>query len=355
MTQIAAEAGVSVGLVSRLLRGDPTLRITDERRKSILRVRDNLGGLKARRVTGSAGGIGATRRRVLTRTIIVPVSRDHSPAWVHAHLASSQIIRNLEAALGEQDFQLHYTYYDESNRHAFYQSLVENGRTCDGILLLSGASDQWLADLLRQHQVPHVSSDFAAEQFRLNTVRAHTWDGFRQAVAHLCQLGHERIGFLGATTHYRYPLVVATVSAAGLSSDSSNHCLTQGIGVGDPEDRYRQLAAEAVNLYLQRRGPKATALIAANDRYAMGAIDALQRAGLVPGKDLSIVGHDNLECRGAEPVKEPVLTTIDNPYDLIGRRMAELLLNQIEHRQTQIVHERIPVDLIVRQTTGRAR
>ena len=81
-------------------------------------------------------------------------------------------------------------------------------------------------------------------------------------------------------------------------------------------------------------------------------VDAMLRAGLTPGRELSLVGYDNTEEQFPIPGHRPILTTINNPFERVGRRMAELLMNQVLHGQTAIIHERVPVSLVVRQTTG---
>jgi LacI family transcriptional regulator len=114
---------------------------------------------------------------------------------------------------------------------------------------------------------------------------------------------------------------------------------------------WTDLARKAFGRWLEAN-PSATAVICHNDMGAFGALEAMKRRGLKPGKDLSIVGYDNVEERGPVPAETPILTTVDNPTDRIGRRCAEVLLNQMIHDQRQIVHEHIPVCLVVRRTTG---
>jgi DNA-binding LacI/PurR family transcriptional regulator len=75
---------------------------------------------------------------------------------------------------------------------------------------------------------------------------------------------------------------------------------------------------------------------------------------MVAGRELSVVGYDDIEGQGLLASERPILTTINNPFERIGRRMAELLLNQILHGQRQIIHERMPVSLVVRETAGPA-
>lgn len=343
MTHLAQQTGVSVAVVSRLLRGDATLRISETRRRQILETKERLGGVKTRRVRKKAN---------LTHTIVTPVNRLFPPAVLQMMLAQSEFHRSFEEALRSRGFRLHLSLFEPEHPADAYEPLIQS-HGCDGLLLLSGICNQQLADLLRQHHFPHVSNDFYAEQFQVNTVRAHTSDGMRQAVEHLMELGHRRIGFLGPRDSYRYPLAVAAMVARGLSLDERMNCPVDKIGAAESPERWRHNARQAFSNWLDRR-PAATALICAYDLMAMGAIDVMRERNLVPGQDLSLVGHDNLEQRGSLRTTEvPILTTVDNPLDLVGRRSAELLLNQVLRGQTQIVHEQVPASLVVRQSSGR--
>src|SRR5690606_32362346 len=65
-----------------------------------------------------------------------------------------------------------------------------------------------------------------------------------------------------------------------------------------------------------------TAVICETDGFAFGAVDALRERGLVPGREVSVVGYDNLEYWGWLPFEEPMLTTVHNPLDKIGEMAA---------------------------------
>lgn len=343
MTHLAQETGVSVAVVSRLLRGDSTLRISEARRKQILEAKERLGGVRVRR---------SLKKRKLTNTIVVPVNRMFPPAVLQRILLGSEFIRHFEKTLNEHGFRLHLSLFDPHQPKSAYEPLVPSS-SYDGLLLLSGICNHELAELLRRHRFPHVSNDYWAEQYQINTVHVHSAGGLRQVVTHLHRLGHQRIGFVGPRDSYRYPLAVAAMVSMGLVLDESFNCWVDPIDSLDPQEHWRLNAHRAMAGWLKTR-PPVTALICANDYLAMGAVDAMKEHKLTPGRDLSLVGYDNLEQRGSlcGPAAEPMLTTIDNPQDLVGRRAAELLLNQILHGQTQIVHEQIPATLIVRQSSG---
>jgi len=290
------------------------------------------------------------RRKRRTYTIIHPANRIFTSQWLAANHAAQPILRSVEVALAENRYSLQFTHFDGGREADAVRAIADGRVNCDGILLGSGMVNSEVATILRERNLAHVSYDFHAERFEVNTVRAHTADGIRQAVEHLVGLGHRRIGFIGSLKSYRFPLLAAAMITVGLPVDGMNHCIVDNLPPGADLSRYRAHVCAAARKWLDESHGM-TAMIGSNDWFAQGMIDAMLVKGLRPGRDLSIIGGDNFEVR-AEPTNKPMLTTIDNPFDLIGQRMADRLLNQIMHNQMQVSHESIPAPLIVRATTG---
>jgi DNA-binding LacI/PurR family transcriptional regulator len=339
MTSIAKEVGVSVAVVSRLLRGDPTLRISQERRQAIIRASSRLGGRIMRRA------------RQRTNLVLVPVSRVFSGEWIRTNIVESQLYRSLEEELKQHGLRLHTVFFDAAQQDQFFENTICSSNVCDALVLLSRISNMAMADLLRACSFPHVGLAYDAERLHINTVRPNTAEGFRQAVEHLYQLGHRRIGYVGPRMIYRYPLIVGALATVGLSLDEG-HCLWLDVASPDESpDAWSARARQSVAEW-QSVAPAPTALLCANDLFAMAVVEGLQDRGLLVGKDVSVIGCDNLEQHRTPPAAHPILTTIDNPLPTVGQRAAQVLVNQIIHGQTQIVHEQIPIQLIVRKSTG---
>ncbi len=92
-----------------------------------------------------------------------------------------------------------------------------------------------------------------------------------------------------------------------------------------------------------------TAVFVAGDQMAIGAIDAIHEVGLRIPEDLSVVGYDDIELA---KFITPKLTTVRQDTDTIGQHAANLLIEQIVNKKRVMTTDIIPVDLIVRQSTG---
>jgi DNA-binding LacI/PurR family transcriptional regulator len=98
---------------------------------------------------------------------------------------------------------------------------------------------------------------------------------------------------------------------------------------------------------MAHRAPRPTAIVATSDLLALGALDALSERGLTAGRDVSVVGFDDIaEATTAR------LTTIRQPAVERGRIAGELLLNPPDDPADRRVV--LPTELIVRASTGPA-
>ena len=103
-------------------------------------------------------------------------------------------------------------------------------------------------------------------------------------------------------------------------------------------------AAELLDL-----DPRPTALVAFNDKTAIGALQAAAERGLsVPG-DLSIAGFDDIDLSRATT---PQLTTVRQPLQEMGRMAVSLLIRLLDRHELEALHVELATELIVRGTTG---
>jgi len=355
LTEIANHAGVSVALVSRFYNQDKSLRISDEKRKAILDATKKLGGVPASRAARSL-------QRGLTHNISVPINEKiavHGVGSVFGRDAGDRVMGGLclaalAEALREKDFRLSMNLFNPGDGECATMESLDPEGYCDGLVLVEGVTDKPLAEALLANHIPHVCTDPQTEVLGINTVTAHRLSGLRQAIAHLYELGHRRIGFLGSRK-LRLPLFVAALLERDLPFDDSFNCITPNYSSLRLDYKvWLDGAAKLLSQWLSRATP-VTALVCQNDHLALKAIEVIRQHGMEPGRDISVVGYDNIEERSVGFASKPILTSIDNPVDMVGKRCAEMLLRQILDKQQNILHEYVPMKLIVRRTTGPCR
>ena len=168
------------------------------------------------------------------------------------------------------------------------------------------------------------------------------------ALQHLVDLGHQRFAFMkgppsSSDTNARWEAICEVAGEMGIEMTLQFAPLTE-IGAS-PEPGYdatKELLAESRCF---------TALFAYNDLSAIGAIRALDEAGLRVPEDVSVVGFDDIP--GAS-YSRPSLTTVRQPMQEMGQLAARTLLDQIEKRTSYVPEIAVEPKLIVRQSTWKA-
>ncbi len=216
------------------------------------------------------------------------------------------------------------------------------GRAVDGIIVIGNPFPS-AADLLTAvGSIPLIVVDRAASMSEISTVCCDHFNGGNIGVDHLVGLGHKRI------IHLAGP-VAADVSAQrvhGYEFAMRSHGLTPHVVPAGFEITGGAAAVEAL---LADHVPF-TALTAANDLSAIGAMRALSQAGLsVPGR-VSVVGYDDIQMAS---FVSPALTTVRQPSADLGSQAVELIARQIEG-ETKVIRRVLPVELVARESTGRA-
>ena len=177
----------------------------------------------------------------------------------------------------------------------------------------------------------------------LDFVGADDEMGTELALRHLYDLGHRRIAMIGGSLNVspgikRHGAFRKTHMALGLSVDED--LIYYGFGT-------RETGFRGIQHVLELRDPP-TAALCFNDLTAFGALMGMRHKGLEAGRDLSIVGCDDIS--EAEQWF-PGLTTIRNHEDRIGQAAADMLLARIADPRRPAERVLIDVDLIVRGTT----
>ncbi len=169
-----------------------------------------------------------------------------------------------------------------------------------------------------------------------------------EAVELLTRMGHRRIGYIGYKPGYAFygralDGYVRAMRHAGLSLDEALIDGQANHGVPAP-----LVGHQAAQRMLRLADPP-TAIVAARDNLAEGAWHAVEEAGLVVGRDVSLVGYDDLSGTAEDP--KP-LTTFREPAYEMGEQAARLLLERIAVGMKPAQQVQIPADLVIRRSVG---
>ncbi|MFC5930705.1 LacI family transcriptional regulator [Cryobacterium melibiosiphilum] len=318
---VARQAGVSKSLVSLVLRDSPG--VSEKRRTAVLQAITELGYQPSRAAATLAGHH--------SRSIGVIID-DYRNMWFVELLEG---IRHVMDAHG-----YHVTVSDQHSTGVLRQSALDGflSMNVDGIVFAAEPGTEGI----RPVGVPVVIAGARdTTMVGADIVRNDDALGARLAVDYLVGLGHRHIGHLtaaGGSAARRREGYQEAVQAAGLTPHLA--------GLGGPateEGGYQACLA------LLRAAPELTAILAANDTMAFGALAALSEQGRAVPTDVSLMGYDNSPLAASRYLD---LTTVDNRNFDVGVQAAETLLARITQNDPAIPPISIPPALVTRSSTA---
>jgi DNA-binding LacI/PurR family transcriptional regulator len=222
------------------------------------------------------------------------------------------------------------------------ESLLE--LSVDGLVLASPrVSDETIAHA--GHSVPVVVLNRNTVDDSSDSVTNDNIAGARLAVEHCVSFGHQRIAFITGGDSVAAQVRREGYLRAMREFELAEHIVTAE-GAHTEEGGYRG-AQELLKLK-----PLPTAVFASNDLCAIGAMNALEEAGLTIPDDVSLVGYDNNTLAALRHIE---LTSIDQPGADMGRSAVDRLSERINGERTTSRHDVVAPSLVVRSTTGPPR
>lgn len=328
--EVARRAGVSATTVSRALNG--TAPVAEETRRRIQTAIQDLGYQPNHAARSLVTAV--------TQSIAIVLPDITNPFF-------PDLVKGVQLLADER----HYTLLllntgadpekEETSLHAL------RGGKVDGVILVGVVMGGDRIVQVLGNDVPIVVLDRVVDHLDTTLVALDNVEGARLATRHLLDLGHRAIAHITAPRdlrlgRQRLGAYRRTLRAAGIVPEA---------GLIVTGDFMEDGGFQAMERLLDR-GARFTAVFAANDLSAIGAMAALKKHGLAVPDDVSVVGFDDIHLSA---YTAPALTTIGQPTYEMGRRAAELLIDSIDARTPP----REPAvlfapKLIVRESTARA-
>jgi LacI family transcriptional regulator len=234
-----------------------------------------------------------------------------------------------------------------SHRHApeFRSAMHAMQKRVDGIIVMAPELDARDANVLTSAGGPVVLVNSYVEEPTVDVINFDNFGGARAITRHLLERGHRRIALIKGPPAARD----AQERARGYRDAMAEAGISQ-TDVLEYDGDYSQEAGYAAASRLAQAAPRPTAIVAANDYCAMGALRALHEAGLAIPDDVAVAGFDGIV---SAQYTQPPLTTVHVPTYEIGQkavaRLAELLRAE---RPGTPRYDVVPVQLVVRESTG---
>lgn len=334
---LAKHLNISIGTVSRALNGRAD--VSEETRQRVLDAAKALGY--------SPNQSGRSLRRGSTGMVGFMVIANRSRA-VRGEAFFMTVFDGVQSVLAKENLDL-VIYYcgDEQSPETYVQRIVERGLV-DGLIISQTTRIDHRIDYLMQQHLPFIAFG------RSQSGGDHSWidldfEGVaEESIELLTRLGHRRIAVATTAGDVNYGFVYAEACRAALNR--------RGLELDD-ELIIREAISEAGGYRVGERllalKERPTAVVAVENSLAIGLYTKLKEAGVMPGRDIAVIGFDETPTFGL--FLQPALTRFRLELVELGRWLGEHMIDLVEAKRagqpSPLVHKIWPLEMVVGDST----
>ena len=329
LKDIATKAGVHSSTVSRVINPKTRDMVTKKVADKILSL------IKKYNYRPNTFAQSLKTNRSFTIGIIVPDLTN--PAF-------STIIKGAENMLETHGFSvmISNTYNSSEKQLSTYEKFMD--RHVDGLIIASSKIEDPFIKKCKQDEIPFVQAVRASSDKGVSSVVSDEVSGGIMVISHLKTLGHNQIAYISgpqfiSTGKERYQGFIQGMKLAEIKINNRLVIFCNSFSEEEGRNAAKKLLATKTNF---------TAIFTGNDIMALGVYSELKKHRIKCGKDISVVGFDDMPF--ADKFNPP-LTTVHTPLIDVGKEAARLLLDKIENSGIKASKIKLEPDLIIRAST----
>ncbi|WP_337266125.1 LacI family DNA-binding transcriptional regulator [Oryzifoliimicrobium ureilyticus] len=336
LRELSKMLGLSQTTVSRALNGFP--EVNEDTRERVLKAARKTGyrpnRAAQRLATGKAGSIG----------LVMPITDTN-----HSDVHFGEFLAGVGEESARHDMHLVIMPAGPDDEVAALNKLATSGNV-DALFIAHMRAQDPRLTILQTLGIPYIvhGRSYGVES-NFPFIDIDNEGAFRDATKLLIQLGHKRFGLINGQAHLDF----AIRRRAGVVAALGEHGLTLAADCEVQIQMTDENGQKAMENFLQQ-DQRPTAVLCSSTALALGALRAVNRAGLKLGEDVSLIAHDDvLPLLKPENFSVP-LTTTRSSLRAAGIRVAQRLVAAIEGPPSDPAQELWNVELIVRGSTGPA-
>lgn len=326
---IAQACGVSIGLVSRIINRDETIRCSAETKEKVLKEIERTGYSPNYHAKTLANNTIKERKDISIGYLTYKGAEERT---VNAYF--DKIIEGITGILAAE-YQVHLFYVDEAI-HLYRKNMPLAEKKLDGLIVFGAIEEDFLQYLSRQAK--YISSVYSAIQENIDFVGCDMMSSMNVILDYAKSLGYKEIGVVLGGDKPRDEALLNYAKEIGLVIHSTYCYYGMNVTKHAYEETKVRLAKE--------KPPKMICCM--NDEMALGTMRALLEAGYNIPDDVSVTGHDDILKSNYAPVP---LTTVRIYKEEIGRLVTDLLLERINYKRKFAVKVFVPCELVIRKST----
>lgn len=334
LEEIGKIAGVSRATVSRVINNHPN--ISDDVRAQVQKVIDETGyrpNIAARTLASNSSQIlGLVIPSILSNVFTNP----YYP----------RLIQGIGQACNETEYSLTLFIFQSPEEEQLGTKRIIGNALLDGLIVSADNADADMIERLLAGNVPFVQigRPINHSDKPIHYIETDNYEGAVKATQHLIDLGYQRIA-----------QIATAKNTAGMDRDYGyrNTLETNNLPIDDDLIAYTDFSEEKAYAAMQTLLPHAPdAVFIHSDAMAIGAMRAIDEAGLKIPDDIAVVGFDDLPPALSA---KPPLTTLRQPIAETGAAAVQTLIQILEHPNDAPIATKLPVELVIRESCGAKR
>lgn len=254
----------------------------------------------------------------------------------------STILYNIEEYTTMHNYNLAICNIAESlDKECDYLRHLSQMNIC-GLIIMNEKWDDRVIELIKEMQIPTVFCSCIVDGVDATSIVVDDYQAARDATKYLIELNHKRIAFIGGdmrdeTSRKRFRGFQKVMSDANIQPDE------QYIKFGD----YKIDSGYLLMKELLSSSPRPTAIFAASDDMAVGALNCIIDNGLLVPDDFSIIGFDGSYLG---EIVRPSLTTLKQPIQQMGEMSVQVLIDQLNGKSQMVNQIILRHELLIRDS-----
>ncbi len=319
---VVKKSGLSYVTVSRVISNSPNVR--ENNRIKVLEAIEELGYIPS-----AAARTLATGKSYVIAMFISNLGDDFF----------SSIVREVNEQLQSKGYLLTLSMCDEDSGHVNTAFLSQN--RVDGAILLVPNREKYFIDIFKSKKIPFVVIDNQTMNEGITSVLADNIAGGYMATRHLIELGHTRIGLIGAAAGS-----LSTMERQLGAYKALSEVALQPYVIENGE--YDQPTGYQTMMKWYAAGTLPSAVFAFDDHIAVGAINAIKDLGLKVPQDISVCGYDDSLLAGHYV---PGITSVRQPAEEMAQSAVEQLLSIIDEQGSGSFAMKYPPRMAFKEST----
>lgn len=333
---LAREAGVGIGTVSRCLNNHPS--VSAKTREKVLALARQLS------YQPHAHAQRLASRKANTVSTIIPFFTNYF---------FIEVLQGIQDKASEIGIDLILYGVNNPAQAEYYLRRSLHGGRVDGVMFFSMKFPESYVAKFQQMKLPVVIVDSYHEKF--DSMLVKNKEGAMEATRHLIQLGHRNIGMINASLETqpaqdRLDGYKKALEDAGLPLNMERVIISAN---GKQDGFNREAGYESMKEMIRRRNrgrDRVTAIFIASDVQAIGALEAARELGIRVPEDIAIVGFDDIELAA-----HAQLTTVRQPMYQMGTLALKMLIDRMKAPEAPPVLSTFLPELVIRKSSGSNR